>query len=441
MKFAKSTFLKSFFIAFAIGEVAFVVSIQSQTPTPTPEGRVTQIFHDVKLLPAQAEARAAVVDDKVDEDTGLRTGDDSRSELTFADLTITRLGANTVFSFNKAGRSVRLDNGSILLYVRKNSGGAEISTKAVSVGITGTTLIFESQPLSHDRLIVLEGDARFSLNNYPNQSTVVRAGQLLNVPAGAKKLPKPGRVNLKRIVDTHPLIKNFPPLPSLDLILAANQNPKAPAPGPPPAAPTAGQGAISNPPGYVPNPSGSSPLRWCCIDGQVVQSTEAECRARGGQAFRSEEEARAHCGESGGETWWCCIDGKVVRISEAQARVRGNQCYRSREEAAKACEARGKCWCCIDTANGMNVVQMTKDECQNGGGQCYGSRREALRNCRGKGPTPTPTPHQRPTARPTPRPTIKPTPKRPVSTGTPTTIRKYPVRKKSTPTPTPVQIR
>jgi len=201
--------------------IAFVsaASLQAQSPSPLPEGRVTIIFHDVQLLPEQAGARPAAIDDKVDENTALRTGDDSRSELAFSDLTITRLGANTIFSVNKAGRNIRLDAGSILVYARKNSGGAEISTKAVSVGITGTTLILESEPATRDRLTVLEGSTRFSLNAYPDQVTNVRGGQVLNVNAGARRLPKPGRVDLRRIVETHPLIKNFPPLPSLDLIL------------------------------------------------------------------------------------------------------------------------------------------------------------------------------------------------------------------------------
>jgi len=231
------------------------IGILAQSPTPPAEGRVTVIFHNVQLLPEQADARPAAVNDKVDEGTALRTGIDSRSELTFADLTITRLGANTIFTFNKAGRSIRLDGGAILLYARKNSGPAEISTKAVSVAITGTTIIFESQPTSYDRLTVLEGDARFSLNDHPDQSTVVRAGQLLNVQAGATKLPKPGRVDLRRIVNTHPLIRNFPPLPSLDLILGV-QNQSARTPRQPVITGTGGQ--VGGPP-YSPNPSGPPP--------------------------------------------------------------------------------------------------------------------------------------------------------------------------------------
>ncbi|PYK29369.1 MAG: hypothetical protein DME57_10570, partial [Verrucomicrobia bacterium] len=168
-----------------------------------------------------------------------RTGGDSRSEITFADLTITRLGENTVFTLDKSGRSVRLDSGTILLYAKKNSGGAEIVTKAVTVGITGTTVIFKSQPDSFDRLTVLEGGAHFGLNNFPDQSTDMHAGELLEVKAGMRKLPAPRRVDLRRIMRLHPLITNFPPLPSVDLIVAEmrKQNPHLPnggnASGPP----------------------------------------------------------------------------------------------------------------------------------------------------------------------------------------------------------------
>src|SRR4029077_9492422 len=142
---------------------------------PEPEARVTRIIHDVQLMPAQATARPAVLDDKVDEHTGVRTGDDSRSELTFGDLTITRLGANTIFTFNKPGRSVRLESGSILLYVRKGSGAAQLSTSAVTVGVTGTTVILETTADAANVLTVLEGTARISLNQNPIESSLVYA--------------------------------------------------------------------------------------------------------------------------------------------------------------------------------------------------------------------------------------------------------------------------
>lgn len=211
------------------------------------QATVTQIFHDVQLMPAEASPRPASLNDTVNDDGAVRTGDDSRSELTYSDLTITRLGANTLFSFNRADRRVQLDAGSILVYLPKDSGGAAIRTKAVSVAITGTTLIVESSPIAYDRLLVLEGTARLSLNGNAGEVREVRAGQILNVNAGAKKLPKPGRVDLRRILKTHPLIKNFPPLPSLDLILAGIRG------GSPPR--TTGGGGLQGPsaaPSYVP---------------------------------------------------------------------------------------------------------------------------------------------------------------------------------------------
>ncbi|MEY2531588.1 MAG: hypothetical protein QOI96_1673, partial [Verrucomicrobiota bacterium] len=52
------------------------------------EARVTQIIKEVNLLSAGEEPRSAVQNDEVKENTAVRTGDESRSELTFDDLTI-----------------------------------------------------------------------------------------------------------------------------------------------------------------------------------------------------------------------------------------------------------------------------------------------------------------------------------------------------------------
>ena len=186
------------------------------------DAHVTKIIKDVKLLPPQEDARPAALNDKVDQDTGVKTGDQSRSELTFTDLTITRLGANTVFSFNKAGRNVQLDSGAILVYVPKNSGGARISNTAATVGISGTTLIFESTPTHRSKLTVLEGGAHFSLNRYSDKSALVKGGQMLDVENNATKLPQPQSVDVRRIMKTNPLITDFPPLPSQNLILAGS---------------------------------------------------------------------------------------------------------------------------------------------------------------------------------------------------------------------------
>jgi hypothetical protein len=197
------------------------------------EARVTQIIRDVRLLPSEAAARPAAVNDKVSEDTGVRTGGESRSELTFPDLTITRLGSNTIFSFTGAGRTAKVESGSILLRVPKDSGGGSIKTSAVTVAVTGTTLIFEKGGGTKSKLITLEGGARMALVSKPKDFRYVRAGQMLDVPAGATTLPMPVNIDLNDVMRNHPLITDFKPLPSQPLILAAAQQqppPQAPPP-------------------------------------------------------------------------------------------------------------------------------------------------------------------------------------------------------------------
>ena len=193
---------------------------------PKSEGRVTQIVRDVKVLPEEADPRPATMNDKVGAGEAVRTGDASRSELTFADLTISRLGANTIYSFNRAGRDVQLTNGSILLRVPKGSGGGNIRTDPVTVAVTGTTLIFEHARAGRSKLIVLEGGARLALRKVRGQSRDLRAGQMLEVPAGATTLGMPQDIDLDEVMKTHPLITNFRPLPSRDLIADAARGQK-----------------------------------------------------------------------------------------------------------------------------------------------------------------------------------------------------------------------
>lgn len=207
--------------------LGLLVGPQTLAAESKKEARVTQIIRDVKLLPSASDPRPAAVNDKVAEDTGVRTGGDSRSELTFPDLTITRLGANTIFSFSKAGRTAKVDSGSILLRVPKDSGGGTIRNNAVTVAVTGTTVIFEAN--RGRKLITLEGNARVSLTAKPREFRNVLAGQMIDVPPGATTLPMPVNIDLNDVMRNHPLITDFKPLPSQPLIMAAAQQQPPPS--------------------------------------------------------------------------------------------------------------------------------------------------------------------------------------------------------------------
>src|SRR5262249_38711533 len=126
--------------------ICLVFPFTIATAAQLKEARVSEVVHDVKLLPQQAAARPAVVSDEVRNGTAVRTGTDSRAELTFTDQTLARLGSNTIFSFAEGTRNLQLGGGAMLLRVPKDAGGAQISTAAITAAITGTTVMLEYHP-------------------------------------------------------------------------------------------------------------------------------------------------------------------------------------------------------------------------------------------------------------------------------------------------------
>ena len=189
-------------------------------------GRVTQVVRDVRLLAPLVAARPARLNDNVTDGSAVHTGADSRAEFTFADRIITRVGANSIFSFNQNGRNVSVESGAILLRVPKGSSGARIGNSLITVGITGTTVMFESRPRNYDKLIILEGSGHVWLTKHPGKKISVHAGQMLIVKAGAMHLPEPVDVDESLVLRTAILITAFPPLPSLDLMRSVGENQK-----------------------------------------------------------------------------------------------------------------------------------------------------------------------------------------------------------------------
>src|SRR3954449_8924037 len=101
------------------------------------QARVTQVVQDVKVLPSGAAARPATVNETVHKGSSVQTGTQSRSELTFQDQTITRLGEKTIFSVGEGSRAIDLGKGQFLLYAPKNSGGAKVKMGPVTAAISG----------------------------------------------------------------------------------------------------------------------------------------------------------------------------------------------------------------------------------------------------------------------------------------------------------------
>ena len=216
----RRTALIGILFAFAVS----IVPVNATVAAGTKEARVTQVVHNVQVIAPNAAPRAASVSDNVRPGTAVRTGSDSRAELTFTNRTLTRLGASTVFSFGDGARDFDLASGSILLYAAKNSGGARINTAVATVVGTSFTAMAEYHPKSGTKFIILEGGGSVSLKHHPGETQALHAGQMIIVRPSVTKIPEPQEIDLSELIKTSLLITKFPPLPSLNRILVEAEN-------------------------------------------------------------------------------------------------------------------------------------------------------------------------------------------------------------------------
>src|SRR6476619_8635590 len=170
------------------------------------EAKVTQAVQDVKVVPSGAAARAVVVNETVRQGNAVQTGTQSRSELTFRDQTITRLGEKTIYNIG-GGRTIELGSGQFLLYVPKNKGGAQVKMGPVTAAITGTTVFGQVYPSGIIEFTVLEGSACLHLDSV-GQSLQVMGGQMVVYDPIYRRLEDAVYVDLQQNLAS-PLIRDF----------------------------------------------------------------------------------------------------------------------------------------------------------------------------------------------------------------------------------------
>jgi len=185
------------------------------------DARVTQVTQDVQLVGIDASPRSAKVNDRVSEGTKVRTGADSRVELTFSDKTVTRLGANAVFDFRDGTRNLNLDEGALLLQVRKRANGARISAGAIAAAVTGTTVVLEYHT-AYYKFLVLDGTARLYRPGHLGDSILVKAGQMVFGQPKAT-LSDPVDFDIGRFLKTSRFITDFSPLGSENLMASESK--------------------------------------------------------------------------------------------------------------------------------------------------------------------------------------------------------------------------
>jgi len=205
---------KQFTISFYLGSL-LVVSVSPAADLK--QSKFTQVVNDVRIVSAADNfEKPAVVNAIFNVPDLVRTGVASRAELVAEDNTITRVGANTIFSFDPANRTIDLQQGSLLFHSPKGKGGGTIRTGSATASVLGTTIMVATTSDGGFKVLVLEGHAAIKFLNGlqeslgPGQMTFVlhdgRPAAVINIRLGD-------------LTSNSKLVQGFTsPLPSMPLI-------------------------------------------------------------------------------------------------------------------------------------------------------------------------------------------------------------------------------
>jgi hypothetical protein len=196
---------------------------------------VRQKVNVVTLAPnLTGEARPAAEGTVIRDENVVRTGTESRAELEFADLTLARLGSNSIFSFDAEARAMTFTRGAVLFSKPTNSGAIQLRSGAISGAITGSTGFISTVPIEGlgkagqtrskgkgTTTIVgmvegkIQGGSRWTDNAGREQTTPFKLGPGEMLVARPDGPPRLAQFDIPRFVKTSPLITGFKaPLPN-----------------------------------------------------------------------------------------------------------------------------------------------------------------------------------------------------------------------------------
>ena len=181
---------------------------------------ITQVVKDVSVIKAGTKSRkAARINDTFSVPDIMKTGADSRAEMIAPDQTVTRVGANTLFSFEPEKREINLQKGSILFNSPTGKGGGTIKTAAATASVLGTTLIVVTTDNGGFKVLLMEGTGR--VKTAKGRFRTMKAGQMVYALPGGD-LSQVLTFQLSQQVGASLLVGGFKkPLPSIAKIEAA----------------------------------------------------------------------------------------------------------------------------------------------------------------------------------------------------------------------------
>jgi hypothetical protein len=162
---------------------------------------------------------SAVINDKIESDTQVSTGEQSMCELSLDDKSITRIGANALFSFVKEERLVKCDKGTFLVSKHPETETITVTTGSVTAAINGSTVMFDVKG-DATHIAVAETTTGVIVTDKNGKSMILQSGEGISATPNGMTSSTPQSVDVKDLTSSSPLFteKGLAPLANDALI-------------------------------------------------------------------------------------------------------------------------------------------------------------------------------------------------------------------------------
>jgi hypothetical protein len=147
---------------------------------------------------------AAILNDKVESNTQVGTGAQSMCELSLDDKSITRIGANAVFSFVEQERLVKCDKGTFLVSKDPATDTMTVTTGSVTAAINGSTVMFDVRD-DATHVAVAETTAGVVVTDKNGKSVTLQSGEGISATPSGMASAAAKSVDVKDLTSSSPL--------------------------------------------------------------------------------------------------------------------------------------------------------------------------------------------------------------------------------------------
>ena len=146
----------------------------------------------------------AVLNDKVESNTQVGTGEQSMCELSLDDKSVTRIGANAVFSFVEQERLVKCDKGTFLVSKDPETETMTVTTGSVTAAVNGSTVVFDVRD-DATHVAVAETTKGVVVTDKNGKSITLQSGEGISATPSGMASASPKSVDVKDLTSSSPL--------------------------------------------------------------------------------------------------------------------------------------------------------------------------------------------------------------------------------------------